>query len=792
MNVSTSSTSSTSAASPLICWIQTTDDAPLALVGGKGANLVRLARAGFPVPDGFIITTAAYRAFVTTERIGQAQIDPAQLQTRISAAPISADLGAQILAAFDKLGAPTVAVRSSGTAEDLASASFAGQHDTFLDVSGAEALLTAVRACWASLWSPRAVAYRREHGWGDGNEYDPDLALAVVVQRMIPSDAAGVVFTANPLTGDRAETVISAVRGLGERLVSGQGQADEWVVRSEQATHRRNVEGALDATQALAVAQLARQITDAFGSPQDIEWAFSGGDLFALQARPITALPEPISWRTPTKGGWMRNFRLGEWLPEPVTPLFASWPLHQIEAGEVAAEARDFGLRLRPPHHILVNGWYFTSAQGGVMSPTNVASALLRHPRRIAAFILSVFRPELGERTLFAPQIEEWRKRLLPAYQRLVANWQSQVETATPAELARLVDQIATTAGTYLWSFSVIGGNAWKVERSLARFYRRYLVAIVGRSHQELLRGLTPPTPQPPPHAVQSLDWIQPTAGERIHTAAGTADESAARYRRLQEERQAAEQACRNALADRLRLRRRFDRLSALAQRYAVIREEQAAWFTLGWPVMRRAALRLGEELRSRGAIERAEDVFFLTRTEVAEQLQTNGAVRQAHESANLRGVVVARQQEWQRQRRLTPPLTLGKPAGAQLIARTVETMRVPHGHHDPSATLLTGMPASPGRASGPARIVRGPEDFDRFEAGEVLVAQVTAPAWTPLFERAAAVITDGGSVAAHASLVAREYGIPAVVGVGDATAQLHDGQRVTVDGSAGVVEVTP
>jgi pyruvate,water dikinase len=673
----------------------------------------------------------------------------------------------------------------------LASASFAGQHDTFLDVSGAESLLTAVRACWASLWTPRAVAYRREHGWDDDNAPDSSLALAVVVQRMVPADAAGVAFTANPLTGDRTETVISAVHGLGERLVSGQGQADEWVVRSEQATLRRNAEGALDATQALAVAQLARRIADAFGSPQDIEWAFGDGELVVLQARPMTALPEPINWSSPTKGGWMRNFRLGEWLPDPVTPLFASWPLQRIEAGEVVAEADDFGLRLRPPHHVLVNGWYFTSVQGGGMAPVNVASALAHHPRRIAAFILSVFRPELSERTLFAPHIEVWRRRLLPDYQRLVASWQAQVETATPAELFRLVDEVATTAGTYLWSFSLIGGNAWKVERSLARFYRQYLVARVGRSHQELLRGLTPTALQPLPHAVQSLDWVQPTAGELAHAAeAGTTDNAAARYRRLQEERQAAEQACRKALAGRLRLRHRFDELLALAQRYAVIREEQAAWFTLGWPVMRRAALRLGEELRRRDAIERVEDVFFLTRTEVASDMQITDTGRRDVESANLRGVVAARRQEWQRQRRLTPPLTLGKPAGVQLIARAVEAMRIPSGHADESAALLIGMPASPGRATGPVRIVRGPEDFDQFEVGAVLVAQVTAPAWTPLFERAAAVITDGGSVAAHASLVAREFGIPAVVGVGDATAQLHDGQRVTVDGSAGVVEV--
>jgi pyruvate,water dikinase len=314
---------------------------------------------------------------------------------------------------------------------------------------------------------------------------------------------------------------------------------------------------------------------------------------------------------------------------------------------------------------------------------------------------------------------------------------------------------------------------------------------------------------------VQSLDWVQPTAGELAHDAQNAGNGASpevsetavnveasqaaeARFRRLQEERRAAEMACRRILASRPRLLRRFETLLALAQRYAIVREEQAGWFTLGWPVMRRAALRLGDELRRQGVIERAEDVFFLTLTELLARVQGDTAHR-VDAASDLRAAVMARWQEWQRQRRLTPPLTLGKPIGTQLIAGAVEAMRIrtgPHGHVGQGGSAATdaeqliGMPASPGRATGSVRIVRGPEDFDQFQAGEVLVAQVTAPAWTPLFERAAAVITDGGSVAAHASLVAREYGIPAVVGAGDATARLQNGQRVTVDGSAGVVEV--
>jgi phosphohistidine swiveling domain-containing protein len=801
----TSSTSPASQTHPLIYTLHDRDAAPIALVGGKGANLARLAQAGFPVPDGFVITTAAYRVFLASnaivlEDISRSDADLERLRTRIADALIPHDLSAQILAASDRLGAPAVAVRSSATAEDLEGASFAGQHDTFLDVSGAEALLTAVRACWASLWTPRAVAYRREHDW---DARGSDLALAVVVQRMVPANAAGVAFSANPLTGDRAEVTISAVRGLGERLVSGQVAADEWVVRGDQAQRLRQVDGALDAGQALAVARLARRAAAAFGTPQDIEWAFHGSDLFILQARPMTALPEPVSWRSPTNGGWMRNFRVGEWLPEPVTPLFDSWLLRRIEAAEVAAEAHDFGLRIRPPYHVVVNGWYYSSVQGGGFAPGNVAMSLVRHPLQFVAFALSVLRPEVGERLLLIPHIEAWQTSLLPEYRRLVASWEARVEAAAPEDLIRLVNEIGTAAGDYLWSFSLIGGHAWKAERVLAQFYQKHLAAQVGRSYQELLRGLVPPAAQVPPHAVQSLDWAHPTSGELAHNdatsemtgSAGTTASAEARFRRLQEERRAAEMACRTALASQPRPLRRFETLLSLAQRYAIVREEQAGSFTLGWPVMRRAALRLGDDLSRRGVIEQAEDIFFLTYTELTARMGQH-RLPGGDDGGDLRDTVTARRQTWQRERRLTPPLALGRPIGAQLIAGAVEAMRIrtgPHGRVGSGAAgaeQIVGMPASPGRASGRVRIVRGPEEFDQFQPGEVLVAQVTAPAWTPLFERAVAVITDGGSVAAHASLVAREYGIPAVVGAADATARLHDGQLVTVDGSGGVVEV--
>jgi pyruvate,water dikinase len=791
-----------------------TEAASIDLVGGKGANLGRLLRLGFPVPPGFVITTAAYRAFLEANQLeGLETMAPVTLQARILQAPMPDDLGDAIRAAYQRVDARLVAVRSSGTAEDLATASFAGQHDTFLNVTGSDALLDAVQACWASLWTPRAIAYRRQSGWRDVGA--APLALAVVVQTMAQAEAAGVAFTANPITGDRAETTISAVRGLGERLVSGEGVAEEWVVRGAGADTtaicQRGSEQAMTSEQALAVADMARQIAERFGAPQDVEWAIeASGKLYVLQARPMTALPTPsapdvpsapVSWRSPVGGGWMRNFRLGEWLPEPVTPLCESWLLNRIEQGEVDAEERDFGLRPRPPYHVLANGWYFSSPIGSGVPVRGVVTALTRHPRQIAALALSTVRPDLAERAFIGAVAHRWQADLLPHYQRLVADWEARLDSASSAELIKGVDAIAGMAGAFLWDLSVVGGHAWKSEHALARFCRQRLLERVASGHQELLLGLPvrlpPPYPAAPAHAVQSLDWIRPTLGTSPASAL-TTDDLAERRARMAQERHKAEVACRSALASQPRQLRRFNALLALAQRYAILREEQAGWFTLGWPCMRRAVLRLGDELQSRGQIEHVEDVFFLTRGEVEMRIGRETAQAAGYDgvvTGALQAAIATRRSEWERQRRLSPPLTLGNPLGARMIARATEAMRTPAAPGAIGATrasghgALKGMPASPGRATGPTRVIREPEDFERFLPGEVLVAQVTAPAWTALFGRAAAVVTDGGSLAAHASLVAREYGIPAVVATGDATTRLHDGQVVTVDGSAGVVE---
>jgi len=735
-----------------------------ALLGSKAANLARLTGAGFPVPAGVVVTPAA-----------AADWDQASAQLRSAAAELASGRDQRF------------AVRSSAAAEDLAGASYAGQYETVLDAS-LEELPDAVRRVFASAASARVAAYRQTHpqaGPTAAPADDPSgSGMAVLVQVMVPAEAAGVAFTANPLTGDRDEVVISAVPGLGERLVSGQATGEEWIVRNQQARRTRATEQAISADQAGQIATLARRVQAHFGSPQDLEWALTTdpgaegveGGVWLLQARPMTALPDSVDWTPPTPGYWMRNLRLGEWLPEPMTPLFADWLLDRIGHGEQQATREDVGAALPFPH-AAINGWYYLGAPA--LSPRTILTALLQGRGRLLQFfrygVLGPGRdPVSADRRLLAGLAEQWHSELLPGYQRLVNEGEQQVESASPEQLVGIVDRVGAAAGEQLWSLSVVGGAAWKMEGALARFWRQHLAPTVDASVQELLVGLSGTQPDLPVHAVQSLDWAHPTAGELGWPPPRPSGD---RHRGLAARREALTARCLAVLGDQPRLQARFQALVQVAQRYAVIREQQARQLTVGWPLLRRCALRLGEILHAHGVIERAEDVFFLTRTELDVRTPLQELVHQ-------------RRGTWERQRRLLAPLTIGR--APRLIARellaAVEAVRTGPAPED----AIVGQPASPGRATGPVHIVHGPGDFDRFQAGEVLVAAATAPAWTPLFARAAAVVTDGGTLAAHASLVAREYGIPAVVATGDATTRLDDGQLVSVDGSAGVVQAQP
>src|SRR5215217_8430381 len=393
--------------------------------GGKGANLGELTRANLPVPPGFVIVTDAYRAY-----------DAASEQIRaLFADDVSDALRTEIAEAYAALGeeAP-VAVRSSATAEDLPEASFAGQQDTYLNVRGLEDLLTAVRDCWASLWTARAMAYRARQG------IDPaTVSLAVVVQQMVDADAAGVMFTANPSTGRRDEAVISAAWGLGEAVVSGSVNTDNIVVRkpdgavvssetadkavmtvrAEQRTQEQPVpaeqrkQPVLNDSDAAELAAYGSRIENHYGAPQDIEWAHADGRFFIVQARPITALPEvegptPTDWAVPDPTAMYVRASIVEQLPDPLTPLFADLidgavtrslqSLFQEFIGEDLIRDNDVGLPT-------INGYaYYGYSRSGMVR------LMWKSPKAFRAMFAGASQPR-------------WRNYSHPKYRRIVSDW---------------------------------------------------------------------------------------------------------------------------------------------------------------------------------------------------------------------------------------------------------------------------------------------------------------------------------------------------------------------------------
>jgi rifampicin phosphotransferase len=711
--------------------------ADVAEVGGKAANLGELLAAGVRVPDGVVLTAG----------IGD----------------MAAEESASVLReAVGQLGAGPFAVRSSGISEDGSERSFAGMYESVLNVP-ADGLAAAVERTLASADASRAA------------EYQPDSSgrMAVIIQRMVEPAAAGVALTADPINGDRGSTVITAVRGTADRLVSGAAIGDEWAVRDGTATPRRQPEHAIDRRQAETVAGEARRIADGRGTPQDIEWAIEAeGMLWIVQARPMTALPPDVSWEAPAKGAYTRMLRLGEWIAEPVTPLFESWLLTAMEDRMHAFFRVEVGQIAPRPYHVVVNGWYFYSINfisGGALlrSLPGMLVGLVRHPRHIAGIIPPTVR--------FSFPVTErmWRDDLQPRYRAAIADAERRAETLPVAELPALIDELATLAGEYFGSIAALSGAGYKLEMNLAQFYRRNLADSLGGSHLPLLAGFEHHADRKR-QGIASLDWFDaPMPLEATMTT------PASTHRRVVEARQAAETAALEALASSPRRLRTFRRLMADAQHLVPIREEQTDELTIAWPVMRRAVLRIGSELAERGVIAATDDVFFLTRAEALAAL--NGSPLPPTVD------VAARRSLRAEQGRLVPPPLVGRVN--PMIHRVWDSFPGLIGARPSDQALVSGVPASAGRATGLVRVIRGPDEFDQLQAGEILVAPLTAPAWTPLFTRAAAVVTDVGSASAHASIIAREYGIPAVVGCGDATARLQTGMRVTVDGTTGNVE---
>ncbi|MGC5585218.1 PEP/pyruvate-binding domain-containing protein [Ornithinimicrobium sp. W1665] len=748
-------------------------------VGGKAVGLAALLGAGATVPPGFVVTTDAYRYAV-----GAASSAP-----QVLAAPVPEDLAEAVRTAYRDLGGGPVAVRSSATAEDLPGATFAGQQDTLLDVEGDEAVLGAVRRCWASLWSERAVDYRERLA------IDPaSVAMAVVVQRMVPAEAAGVLFTADPVSGRRDRVVVDAARGLGEAVVSGSVTPEHLVVGEDGEVLERRPGGdggpVLTDAQVAELATTGRAVAAHLGRPQDVEWALDDGRFVLLQTRPMTALPPaPVSLsRIQRTTGPV----LLELLPRRPLPLeLTAWirPVMGRHVEGIVAEGA--GLHVRFADVLLaddavVREFVPPAPRPTVRTPARVVRSLVRGLRG---------RPEAWARD---PRLAGYRTAVeaLDALDPTELTWEELV--AVPRRAAGLVDVMtALRAGHLPAAFVAIGrlrlacvltGRGGLFADLLLGAPTRTRaandeLAALARGAQEVpglpeLLERADPVTMAEVRALPGADgWGErlrhflATYGHRETTSLlllrdptwGAAPSTVlGLVRALLADRDRPQDAARSgppALTAAGALGRAAERAAA----GVALREDTHFELTRTMPAVRRALLEAGRRLAATGEVDGPDDVWFLT----LDELTARG---------DLRGAVTRRRAAYQ------------ELAGSPLIATTTLYPRPPTS----AEVLAVGTPAGGGRATGPVRVLAGPAEFGRLRPGEVLVCASTNPGWTPLFQRAAAVVVDHGGMASHAAIVAREYGIPAVMGTGSGTLSLVEGARVVVDGDRGEVRAAP
>ena len=815
----------------------------LALAGGKGTNLGELVRLGFPVPDGFVVTTAAYDGFVAHNRLGETitralrepQDNGATIRAAFERAPIPPEIERNILAAYREHGEGPVAVRSSATAEDLPEAAFAGQQDTFLNISDEQALLDSIRRCWASLWTDRAIAYRERQRIDQRT-----VKLAIVVQRMVFAEIAGVLFTANPVTGARDEVVIDASPGLGEAVVSGLVTPDHFVLRKRRwgwsIAERRaglrevivrarlggateHMDGSADIDVPVlpdrALRRLARlgvAIERHFERPQDVEWAWASGELFILQARPITVLPEPTP--RPSKQQQRMAGMVAEMLPVRPYPLeVTTWGfplLHSAMLGPVFAVV---GLRFPSFQQLFdeEDGVVVRFRGGELPRPT---PGILLAPMRLLWLAWSYDVAYWHADPLLAET--QSRARALEARDLRALSWESLLATVRETltipfligELRRrYLPRAALAVGGLRLALALLGradrfstllfsGVETKVleaNRALeemaarVRFDPALAKAFANHEASELWAALEE---QPSGEAFLAelrsfLDRYghreaggtllvsQSTWKDRPEAVLGILKGLALAEPRPQTQHSAWEVARDDVLAHPLLrlppLRSAFLKLLAEARWFQQLREDTRFYFMLLLPVLRRTLLELGRRLDSVEVLDAPEDVFHL---KLAELERTDGTWPPPQQLADQLRALMARR----------------KKRRAELEGTPLVDPRLFHQEEIEGDVLLSGTPGSPGVAEGPVRIICDGSEFGKLRSGEVLVAPYTNPAWTPLFQRAAAVVVDSGGAASHAAIVAREYRIPAVMGTPEATQKLTDGQRVRVDGNHGRV----
>ena len=903
--------------------MDTTDDA-LELIGGKGRSLAKMSNAGFNVPSGFHLTADAYRAFVAENNLqdqivslakpaldnGWVTFEPASaaIQKLITSCEISEAIASQLRQAYASLGSdPAVAVRSSANAEDLPGLSFAGQQETYLNVKGGNALLKAVRNCWASLWTAQAISYRHENDIEQGS-----VAMAVVVQIMVPADVAGILFTANPATGERTEMIVNASFGLGEAVVGGQVTPDTFVVDresknvketmigpkeqmivsdGEQGTKLTDVKVADRDQSSLSDAllndlvELALKVEKNYdGLPQDIEWAIVDGKISMLQSRPITNLPPPpleVEWNPPEEIPALVRRQIVENIPDPTCELFDElyirYSLRWDRTKEVSMYSTLHGFAFQIMGGGGITGtkeeWRADIRSGRekvAASPEGMAQE--KHDLDLFVSELSdddraefqkmadelnsdnlpnaVTVPESNDPTYTAfhktftndNQHRDWRERAMPELEAATAKWAAlDIAGASDATLMEGIRELTEAEG---WYWSGNGGHTFGVAKSvddqlqcflrenlpdhnftsgqfLSGFKSRIMqandalfeIAKVLRADEEL-KLLILATPahrlmgelearsdtkqilkdidtylQKYGHQGYSLDFCEPTQQEDPSALFVTLKNMVRRedYDPKQHE-QEANRKKEKALKDIGELLEglqcwQFRYRLWFANKYYPMREESCFVLGMAWPALRPMAAELGRRMVEVGTFKQPDDVYHMYTAELEEAMKSRADNKAKPKLGEL---AQERRELRERRKRLHPPGTC-PPEASEMPGIAFKETQI---KNDDSSDTLMGIPVSPGTITAEASVIMNPSEFSNMVPGSILICPMTSPAWTQLFAHAQGLVTDIGGILGHGSIVAREYGIPAVVGTGNGTQRIKHSQLIEVDGDSGTVKL--
>ncbi|WP_406179122.1 rifamycin-inactivating phosphotransferase [Streptomyces sp. NBC_01006] len=858
--------------------LHTVDETQVALVGGKAAHLGALSRIeGTRVPGGFCVSTEAFRRVIAEapsvddllDRLSRVSPDDreairtlsAQIRRTVEGIAIPDDLVAAITRALGRFGEQAAyAVRSSATAEDLPTASFAGQQDTYLNVVGPTAILRQVSRCWASLFTERAVIYRRRNGIDHRAVH-----MAVVVQQMAFPDASGILFTADPVTGNRKVATVDAGFGLGEALVSGLVNPDVFTVRDGEVVVRtiaakqravtalpaggtrevtieaeRQEQPAVTDAQVVRLVQLGRRIEAHFGCPQDIEWCLVDDGFWIVQSRPITTL-FPVPESSDQENHVYVSVGHGQMMTDPMRPLgFSMWqltamvPMHEAggrlfvdvtrrlaspasRAGLLDALGKGDPLIRDALETVLDRGDFVPSLPdagpggplaGGPPAPIEtdpaVVTELIERSRVSIAALERDIRSKSGPALFdFLLEAFEEHKRVLSdplSMQAIMAGmeatwwlndklqeWLGEKNAADTLTLSA-PDNVTSEMGLALLDVA-----------DVIRPLPEVVAFLQGARNEDFLDGLAKFAGGTAARdaieayldrygmrCVGEIDITRPRWRERPSTLVPVILDNVRNFepdaaeRRFEQGRQKAQQKEEDVLS-RLRALPDGERKAEEAKRmidrvrtFIGYREYPKYGIISRYFVYKQALMEEAERLVQAGVIAERQDVFYLTFQELHEVVRANRVVDQQ--------LIQQRKEAFRAYHALTPP---------RVLTSDGEALTGAYRRDDVPTGALVGVPVSAGTVEGRARVVLDMAEAD-LEAGDILVTAFTDPSWSPLFVGIAGLVTEVGGLMTHGAVIAREYGLPAVVGVEQATRLIRDGQRIRVHGTDGYVEILP